>query len=524
MGEADARQGLKHTRFANWTGLPHHHDAAFWTEAEEVGVDALGVDTTVVGLSGGVLLAPPWSVTAVGVGGVGIAGSGRGGLGAWLDVGECHREHRGGVRYSWEAPRSREAAVSAGKASFRHHRGPRPSTEAPPVGSSNDRCRRRQEERLALDKCLRRRWFLAAQPAGPRPAQAPIGEEDDFAVLGNRRRFNCQGHMATRGNVPAPGMMKHGPFPAFGPVHHQSLEPVPLPDLLEKKVTGQAVEMDKLARENQRLAATHVTLRQELIISQLEMQKLHSRVSDEKMESDIQFRGLCEKIAKLEADVKAGESLKRELQKTHVEVQSLVAARQELISQMQEVTEELQKAHADIKQLPKLHAELDDLRQEHQRLRGIFEREKGLNIEQVRHMHVMEKNMISVAREVEKLRADVLNSEKITQAPGPYDSDRGSANPAYPPAGQAINYAAASYGQPVGGYSNASSYANGSLGQVGAPNYATGVVAEGTAPFGGVSGSGPYDAATGGFGSYNPARGALGLYDPARGAPPSAQG
>jgi short-subunit dehydrogenase len=41
-----------------------------------------------------------------------------------------------------------------------------------------------------------------------------------------------------------------------------------------------------------------------------------------------------------------------------------------------------------------------------------FEYEKGINIEQVEQLKAMEKNLIGMAREVEKLRAEVLNAEK----------------------------------------------------------------------------------------------------------------
>lgn len=43
-----------------------------------------------------------------------------------------------------------------------------------------------------------------------------------------------------------------------------------------------------------------------------------------------------------------------------------------------------------------------------------FEHEKGLNIDLVREMQETEKNLVALAREVEKLRSDVLNAEKIS--------------------------------------------------------------------------------------------------------------
>lgn len=127
--------------------------------------------------------------------------------------------------------------------------------------------------------------------------------------------------------------------------------------------------MDRLTVENRRLATTHVALRQELVASQHELQRIHAHVESIHNESDVQIRGLLEKISKAETDIYASEEVRKELQKAHLEAQSLLAERQELTTEIQHMTEGLQKAKADIQNLPELCAELDGLRQEHQRLR-----------------------------------------------------------------------------------------------------------------------------------------------------------
>lgn len=43
--------------------------------------------------------------------------------------------------------------------------------------------------------------------------------------------------------------------------------------------------------------------------------------------------------------------------------------------------------------------------------RATFEYEKGLNIEQVEQMQAMERNLVGMAGDIEKLRGDVLNAE-----------------------------------------------------------------------------------------------------------------
>lgn len=52
-----------------------------------------------------------------------------------------------------------------------------------------------------------------------------------------------------------------------------------MPAILEQKIQSQHMEIQGLLSENQRLAATHVALRQELAAAQQEMQHLTSMLS-----------------------------------------------------------------------------------------------------------------------------------------------------------------------------------------------------------------------------------------------------
>ncbi|XVE98665.1 hypothetical protein REPUB_Repub03eG0126900 [Reevesia pubescens] len=254
-------------------------------------------------------------------------------------------------------------------------------------------------------------------------------------------------------SIQMPGVMQHVSLAGSGPsAARGALEPLPRPELLENKIASQAAELERLAGDNHRLAATHVALREDLVAARQEAQKLKEHIRSIQTESDIQIRVLQEKIAKMEADIRVGESLKKELQLAHIEAQNLVKARQELIAQIQQASQELLKTHADVKSLPELHAELEGLGKEHQRLRVTFQYEKGSNIEQVDQMQAMEKNLIGMAREVEKLRAEVLSAEKRVHAPiGPVPYAGGYMNPepSYVPPFQGGTTYFDGYGRPV---------------------------------------------------------------------------
>ncbi|KAJ4958141.1 hypothetical protein NE237_025252 [Protea cynaroides] len=338
-------------------------------------------------------------------------------------------------------------------------------------------------------------------------------------------------HMSARGHIPssfegraiqAPGMMRHGPFLGMGPSAGQRhLDPLP-PELLENKVAIQAAEMDRLVRENQRLAGTHVALREELVAARHEMQRLQAHIGSIQTESDIQIRVLLDKISKMEAEVRASEGIKTELQQAHLEAQSLIAARKELNAQIQHATQELQKTLSEVKELPEMHAELDSLREEHQRLRATFEYEKGLNIEKVEQMQGMERNLVSMAREVEKLRAEVLHVENRGRAPNPYGGMYGTLDPSLPHTPQGGGLYMDGYGKPqvqMGGRAGEGTHIYGSTSNNGGGGGGVASVSGTTgagASVGGTTGAGTgagTPASNGGSGSLG------GSYDAMRGAP-----
>ncbi|GAB4854687.1 hypothetical protein Ancab_023269 [Ancistrocladus abbreviatus] len=220
---------------------------------------------------------------------------------------------------------------------------------------------------------------------------------------------------------PGPGLVHSEPFaPAVRPLPggFPSFDMLPPPEIMEQRLAAQHVEMEKLATENQRLAATHGILRQQLAAAQQELQMLQAQVAAVNSERDQQMRGLMEKISKMEAELKAAEPVKLELQQAHAEAQGLVKARQELASKVQQLTQDLQKAHVDLQHMPALMVELDGLRQEYQHCRATYDYEKKLYNDHLVSLQVMEKNYITMADEVEKLRAELNNSASTERRSG----------------------------------------------------------------------------------------------------------
>lgn len=242
--------------------------------------------------------------------------------------------------------------------------------------------------------------------------------------------------MASRRQVPpsygrslqAPGMVLHEELSAG----RRRIDPLPPPELRDSRFAARAAELEHLAGDHHRLAATYVALKQDLSAAHAEVAKLKEHIRSTRTESDIQVRLLLDKIAKMEVDPRTVESLRKDVDEAHLEARNLVSANMELTGKIHHVMLELEKAREDVKKLPEMYAELDSLKKEHQELRETFQHEKGLNIEKVEQMKQMEKELIGMVNEVERLRAEVAITEKRAQGFDPYGHPYMNTNPVYP--------------------------------------------------------------------------------------------
>ncbi|CAG7892956.1 unnamed protein product [Brassica rapa] len=225
--------------------------------------------------------------------------------------------------------------------------------------------------------------------------------------------------MGSNGRVPPPHNMRRPGLPhpeAFASV--PSFNMLPPPHLMEQKLAAQHGEMQRLAIENQRLAATHGNLRQELAAAQHELQMLHSQIGSVKSDGEQRMSGLADKVAKMESELRKSEALKLEMQEAHAEARSLVVAREELMSKVHHLTQELQKSRSDVQQVPALMSELDGLRQEYQQCRATYDYEKKFYNDHIESLQAMEKNYMTMAMEVQKLQAQLMNSANSDRGAG----------------------------------------------------------------------------------------------------------
>lgn len=211
-----------------------------------------------------------------------------------------------------------------------------------------------------------------------------------------------------------------------------------LPALIDERLAAQHHDIQGLLVDNQRLAATHVALKQELAAVQQELQRASHTVGAVQADRDVELREVYEKSMKMESELRAVDAIREELIHVRGDIQKLSAARHDLSTQVQMLTQDLSRCSAELQKAPAIKAEIEAIKQELQHARAAIEYEKKGYAENYEQGQVMEKNLILMAREVEKLRAEVANTEKRARATaavgnqaGGYGVNYGNPDPSY---------------------------------------------------------------------------------------------
>ncbi|XP_057506952.1 protein FLX-like 1 [Actinidia eriantha] len=220
----------------------------------------------------------------------------------------------------------------------------------------------------------------------------------------------------------------------------------PHPAIIKEQLAAQHQEIQGLLGDNQRLAATHVALKQELEAAQHELRQTAHYAGSLHAEKDMQMRELYEKAVKMEMDLGGVKAMRDELQQVHADIKQLTASKQEVTSQVQAMTQDLARITADLQQAPALKAEIEGLKQELQCARAAIEYEKKGYAENYEHGQVLENKLVSMARELEKLRAEMANAEKRARAAAAVGNQGAGYGGNYPEAGYARNHYPANYG------------------------------------------------------------------------------
>ncbi|KAG6761207.1 hypothetical protein POTOM_034408 [Populus tomentosa] len=238
--------------------------------------------------------------------------------------------------------------------------------------------------------------------------------------------------------------------------------------LLEDRISTQHREIQSLLLDNQRHAATHVALKQEVSLSQQDLRYLSTLAADVKAERDNQIREVYQRSLKLDSELRSIDAMSAELVQVRTDVQKLTLQRQDMTAQLKEMNSEIVKAETETQQVGVIKEEIETVQQEIQRGRSAIEYEKKTRAFNLQQENVLEKNRILLVREIEKLRTELAIADKRARAaaaagdPSPgYGRNYGSAE---------VRYGGSSYPDPnglqqvqIGGSDSAPTFSSGAM-------------------------------------------------------------
>ncbi|CAA0833017.1 Protein FLX-like 3 [Striga hermonthica] len=217
------------------------------------------------------------------------------------------------------------------------------------------------------------------------------------------------------------------PGPRHGPILRAH------PAALEEELELQHREIQRVSAENYRVVDENVRLQRDLTSVKDEIHRLGRVVMPNlQAEMEAQKRELVERGLKVEAEVRASEPLRAEVAQLRAEAHKLGLERQELGSKVQGLSKDVSRLKAENKQVDSMKSDVDKVRSEILDARRAYEYEKKRNEEVVEQNRAMEKNLIGMAREIEKLRAEQANADRRGKGAGGYGLVNGSPDTKYP--------------------------------------------------------------------------------------------
>ncbi|KAK9053669.1 hypothetical protein SSX86_024743 [Deinandra increscens subsp. villosa] len=194
------------------------------------------------------------------------------------------------------------------------------------------------------------------------------------------------------------------------------IESPPRHRLVEDRTAAHQREIQSLLADNQRLAATHVALKQELSLALQDLRHFSDAAGKIKADRDAQVREVFDKAVKMEAEVRLIGELSADLVQVRGDIQKLTSENNEFSEKLDKLHGDLTKEKSKGEQFSMIKAEIEEMHKELQRGRAAVEYEKKVYAANIEQSQAMEKSKISLAREIEKLQTDLANANKKAMA------------------------------------------------------------------------------------------------------------
>ncbi|KAJ0433587.1 hypothetical protein HanRHA438_Chr17g0813901 [Helianthus annuus] len=207
----------------------------------------------------------------------------------------------------------------------------------------------------------------------------------------------------------------------------------PHPAVLEEELELQHHDIQRIRAENGHVVEENVVLQRELTAVKDEIHRLGQIIPKLHAERDARARDLIDRGRKLEAELRDTEPLRADVSHLRNEAQKLNSLRQELSNQVQTLTKDFSRLRAENEQVAAIKTDIDGMRKDVVEMRSDYEMLKKTNEEHLIQKEAMEKNLISMAREIEKLRGEQMRARGL--GGGGYGMLSGSPDMRYPGGG-----------------------------------------------------------------------------------------
>ncbi|KAI3829971.1 hypothetical protein L1987_04103 [Smallanthus sonchifolius] len=168
--------------------------------------------------------------------------------------------------------------------------------------------------------------------------------------------------------------------------------------------------------ENQRLAAIHVALSQELSAARQDLRHLSAAAVKVKAERDAQVREVYDRAVKMEAEVKLIDESSAELALTLRDLQKLRSEKKELDEKLSKLRGDTAKVSEEWNRFPVMKSEIERMQKEIQRGREAIEHEKRVHASNIKQTQSMEGYKILMAGEIKKLQVEAIDAGKRARA------------------------------------------------------------------------------------------------------------
>ncbi|CAM0958160.1 unnamed protein product [Alopecurus aequalis] len=179
------------------------------------------------------------------------------------------------------------------------------------------------------------------------------------------------------------------------------------PRHFEGELSSRRAEMRRIREDNQHLVDEIVGLRQAMSRLKEDLHSSSQAIPKLRAEKELESRELTQRNLKLEAELRSLEPLRQDVLQLRSEAGTLQSLRQELTAKVQGLTKELEHQNSESQRIPAMIAERDSLRQELNRARTALNYEKNAKPELMAQVQAVEKDLVTMAQESEKLRAEI---------------------------------------------------------------------------------------------------------------------